>query len=186
MSTPMRASRVILGASVAVAVAVVTLGLVATASTPPNDNMYAQAQFLIGLSAVSVGTFVAAKRPDHPMGWLLLVAGGAQWITFATPPVMVWLMQHAPGQEQLARWVLHVGISGWIVCRGVFIALVPQAMPDGFARTRAARALLMTSVAAIALAAIGHSHVNTVEYMQGQAPTGTARLAENLLPWIHR
>jgi len=165
---------------------VAVLGLAARAVGPVSPDPYNGWQFVIGLSAVGIGTFVGWKRPDHPMGLVLLAAGLAVWATFATKNGLDWLFTHHPGQEQLGRAILAVGISGWIVCRGIMVCLVPQAFPDGFSRHHAARALRWASVTIIAATALAHARVNTIEHFMGQPSAGLAATAEDLLPWGHR
>lgn len=174
-------------AVVAAAVAIAALGVaatraLATAGTPA-ENPYAWSQFAVGASATFVGGFIAHRRPDHPVGWLLLVAGAATWATFAAAPGIAWLMGHRPGWETFTRVLLAIGISGWIVTRGIFLTLVPLSFPDGFGGERAPRVLRWAATASIAVTALAHSRVWTPEYFAGQPPVGTAALAERIEPW---
>lgn len=176
-----------LGAAVAASVAIAALGIAATRALASvgftEVNPYASSQFAIGASATFVGAFIAHRRPEHPIGWLLLVAGFAVWCTFAGAPGIGWLMFHRPGWEAFTRVLLAFGVSGWLVTRGIFLTLIPLAFPDGFGRGPVRRALRWASTASIATVAVAHSRLYTPEYFDGQPATGTAKLAERVEPW---
>ena len=175
------------GAVVGFAAGIAVLGILATRSLAASGftdvNPYAWNQFATGASATFVGAFIATRRPDHPIGWLLLVAGVAVWMTFATAPGVAWLMGHRPGWETFTRGVLAVGVSGWLVTRGIFLTLVPLAFPDGFGSSRSRRVLRWASTAAIVAITVAHSRLYTPEFFSGQPPTGTAELAQRIEPW---
>jgi signal transduction histidine kinase len=185
-----RGLRLALGVAVAISVAVAALGVAATRAVEragfDPGNPYAWSQFAIGATSVFVGAFVAWRRPRHPIGWLLVLAGFGAWASFAAAPGIGWLMQYRPGWETFTRGLLTVGVSGWLVTRGVFLALLPLAAPDGFRRDPVHRVLRWASTAAVAAMAVSHSRLWTPEYFGGQAPTGTARLAERVEPWAWR
>jgi signal transduction histidine kinase len=185
-----RGLRFALGAAVATSVVVAALGVAATRAVEragfDPGNPYAWSQLSIGATAVFVGAFVAWRRPRHPIGWLLVLAGFGAWATFAAAPGIGWLMQYRPGWETLTRWLLAVGVSGWLVTRGVFLALVPLAFPGGFRRDPFHRGLRWASTAAVGTVAVAHSRLWTPEHFGGQEPTGAARLAERIEPWAGR
>ena len=153
-------------------VAIAACGVAALAAGADNPNPYSWPQFSIGVSAVAVGAFVARRRPDHPLGWLLLLAGATAWSSFAGVPVLNWMMVHTPTQQTAFRAILHVAVSGWIVSQGLLIAQVPLAFPDGFGRTWWRRLLLVASTATLAAWALAHSLVWTPEYFGGRPATG--------------
>lgn len=177
----------LLGAVVVAAVALAALGVASTralASVGFTDvNPYAWSQFAIGASATFVGAFIAYRRPDHRIGWLLLIAGLGAWATFAGAPGIAWLMGYRPGWDTVTRVLLGLGVSGWLVTRGIFLSLIPLAFPDGFGHGLVRRGLRWASTASIATVAICHSVVWTPEYFQGQPPAGAAKLAERVEPW---
>lgn len=177
----------VIGASLA-ALALGVTAVLAYASTPADvhQNPYAGMQFLIGLSAASVGAFVAFRRPDHRLGWVLLAAGAASWLTFASSAVLPWMMLHWPTQETLGRAILHASIWGWIAARGCFVVLAPLVFPWARPRGAVARWTWWAGIAAVAATSIAHSRLWTFEYFAGQPATGTARFAESFLPWGHR
>lgn len=173
-------------AALAVSVVVGAVGVLATASDAPFENPYATMQFVTGLAGVAVGAFVAHRRPRHPMGWLLILSGAAAWASFAAAPGISWMMGHAPGQEGLTRLLLRFGVAGWIVSRGVCLALLAQAFWAGFGRRVAERALLAVSVAAIAATAICQSVIFTPELFSGQPPDALQRTALDVQPWAEK
>lgn len=175
-------ARVGLVAALAVSVAIGAVGVLATASDAPFDNPYATMQFVTGLAGVGVGGFVARRRPRHPMGWLLIVSGAAAWASFAAAPGISWMFVHAPGQEGLTRVLLRFGVSGWIVSRGVCLALLAQAFWAGFGRRLPERVLLGVSVAAIVVTAGCQAVVFTPEFFAGQPPDAWQRRALDLQP----
>jgi len=173
-------------AALAVSAVIGTLGVLATASDAPFDNPYATMQFVTGLAGVAVGGFIAHRRPRHPMGWLLILSGASAWASFAGAPGISWMIGHAPGQETLTRWLLRVAVAGWIVSRGVCLALVAQAFWVGFGRRAWERALLGVSVAAIATTAICQSVIFTPEFFAGRPPDAWQRRALDLQPWSEK
>lgn len=180
-----RDHRLLIGA-LAVSACIGTAGVLATASDAPFDNPYATMQFVTGLAGVGVGGFIAARRPRHPMGWLLVLSGASAWATFAAAPGISWMMGHAPGLEWLIRWLLRFGVSGWIVSRGVCLALVAQAFWAGFGRSVASRVLLAVSAAAIATSAVCQAIIWTPEFFAGRPPTALQRIALDVQPWSEK
>jgi signal transduction histidine kinase len=179
------AQRSLLVAVALVAAALGASGLYAYAGADFHGNDRALSQLAMGATAVAVGAFVGYRRPRHPLGWLLVVAGIASWCTFAGSSWIDWLLSHGSKNDQLVRDILRVAISGWIVYRGVFVALLPSVVPDGW-QTRRSRVHAWVSVSVIAFTAVAHSTFSTPEYFQGKTPVGVARLAERAEPWGHR
>ena len=168
-----------------VATAFAASGLYAYAAADVHGNGRAVAQLAMGATAVVVGGFVGYRRPTHPLGWLLLTAGIAVWASFVGSSWIDWLLTRGTPNERLVRALVHVATPGWIVYRGIFVALLPTVVPDGWL-TRRTRVHATVSAAVIAVTALAHSRLWTPEYFEGQQPTGTARLAEEVLPWGHR
>lgn len=162
-------------------------GTVAYASVHEHGNPYARYQFAIGVSCIAVGLFVARRRPDHPLGFVLLGAGGASLLTFAGSSVLDWLLREAPDQEFLGRVVLHSSTWGSIVTRYGLTALAPLVYPGGCPRTPWTRMLWWAGLATIVVTATAHGRLFTFEYFAGEPPVATtARLAAEILPWGHR
>lgn len=168
-----------------VATALGASGVYAFAGSDFHGNERALSQLAMGATAVAVGAFVGYRRPGHPLGWLLLAAGIASWASFAGSSWVDWLASDGRTDQALTRVLVHVATPGWIVYRGVFVALLPSVVPDGW-MTRRSRVYAAVSAVVVALTAVAHSWLWTPEYFQGQQPVGTARLAEQVLPWLHR
>lgn len=168
-----------------VAVALGASGVYAYAGSDFHGNERAVSQLAMGATAVAVGAFVGYRRPRHPLGWLLLTAGIASWVSFAGSSWIDWLLSHGTTNEGLVRVLVHVATPGWIVYRGVFVALLPTVVPDGWMAARS-RVFAAVSAVAIGITALAHSRLWTLEYFQGQPPVGSARLAEHIEPWGHR
>ncbi|MFN8019524.1 MAG: GAF domain-containing sensor histidine kinase [Acidimicrobiales bacterium] len=177
-----RGGTVLWWAAVVASVAIAACGVAALAAGADNPNPYSWPQFSIGVSAVAVGAFVARRRPSHPLGWLLLLAGASAWASFAGVPVLSWMMVHTPTQQGAFRWILHVAVSGWILSEGLLIGQVPLSFPDGFGRTWWRRLLLAGASLTLAAWALAHSLVWTPEYFQGQPATGYRAWLEDLEP----
>lgn len=173
-------------AAAVAAVLVAVTGVAAYASGDFHGNPYAGHQFAIGLCGVAVGTSVVRRRPDHPVGWLLLTGGAFAFVTFAGSSVIDWMIVHTPSRVGLATVILHSSTWGWIVTQGVFVVLVPLAFPAGWPRSGLAKAHWGLAAAAIAVTAAAHSRLFTFGYFQGVPARGSARLAERVLPWGHR
>lgn len=168
-----------------VATALAASGVYAYAGSDFHGNERALSQFAMGVTAVAVGAFVGYRRPRHPLGWLLLAAGTASWGSFAGSSWVDWLASDGRTNEALTRVIVHTATPGWIVYRGVFVALLPSVVPDGW-MTRRSRVYAAVCAVVIAFTAAAHSRLWTPEYFRGQEPVGTALLAEELLPWLHR
>lgn len=168
------------------AVAVVALGLLARAHTPPGDNPYLSDQLRVGAFLVPAGAYVAWRRPEHRLGWLVLTAGTLYWVSAAGQPGIVWLMINRPGWELFVRIILAFAVSGWLVGRGIMIALVPLCYPGPAPAGRLEKGLWAAGSVGIALAAIAHSRLNTLAYFDGIEPTGLARVAMDAEPWAWR
>ena len=185
MSASRDAQRSLLVAVALVATAIGASGLFAYAGADFHGNDRALSQLAMGAPAVAIGAYVGYSRPNHPLGWLLVAAGTASWVTFAGSSWIDWLLSRGSTNERLVRGLLHVATPGWIVYRGIFVALLPSVVPGGW-RSRWSRTHAVVAGAAIASTAVAHSRLWTPEYFDGQSPVGTARLAERLLPWGHR
>jgi two-component system NarL family sensor kinase len=177
--------RTLLGALALIAAAVGASGLYAYAGSDFHGNQRAVSQLAMGATAAAVGAFVGYRRPRHPLGWLLLVAGFAVWVSFAGSSWIDWLLSHGTKNERLVRVLVHLATPGWIVYRGAFVALLPSVVPDGWVTPRSRVYAAVASVV-IAITAIAHSRLWTPEYFQGLQPVGTARLAGRVEPWGHR
>jgi signal transduction histidine kinase len=166
--------------------ALVGVGLLARSVNPPSDNPYLADQLRIGAFFVPVGAYVAWRRPEHRLGWLVLAIGVLYWATGAGQPGLEWLVIHRPGWELLVRAILAVGISTWLVGRGILLALVPLCYPDRAPQGRLGATLWVTGSASIAVAALAHSRLYTPAYFEGAEPTGLARVAQAVEPWAWR
>jgi two-component system NarL family sensor kinase len=180
-----RWSAVAIGAMV-VAFGIGAIGLAAYSTFSNHDNPYASNQFAVGVTGVAVGGFVAFRRPEHPLGWILLVGSAFSFVSFAGYSVLNWMFVHTPERIGLAKVILHSSIWGWIVTRGSFVVLAPLVFPTGWPRARWERALFALAVSAIAVTCAAHSRLWTFEYFDGAPATGTARLAEWVEPWAAR
>ena len=160
------------------------VGLAAFASlTRRGENPYAANQFAVGITGVAVGGFVAFRRPEHPLGWLVMIGGAFSFVSFSGYSVLNWMPVHMPDRVGLAKVVLHSTTWGWIVTRGCFVLLIPLVFPAGWRSGIWGRLLFVGGVLAIAVTCAAHSRLFTFSYFAGQRPTGTAHLAERVEPW---
>lgn len=165
------------------------LGVLAYAGADFHGNTRAVGQFLTGVTSVTVGGFLAYRRPHHPAGWLLLVAGTASWFTFSGSSGLDWMFQQSWTPYWLANTVLHLATPGWIVTRGVYVVLLPLVIASTWRRpssVRLERSIAVVAVVAITTTAVAHSVATTFGSFAGEAPVGAARFAGDLLPWGHR
>jgi signal transduction histidine kinase len=98
------------------------------------------------ISAATVGAVLAARRPDHPVGWLLLLLGvemalGAAAISYAT-----WGAVVRPGSLPAADVVGTLADSSWIAWF-VILALVLHLTPTGRPVSRRWEAVAWATVA---------------------------------------
>lgn len=171
-----------------ISVAIGVAGVLAYAGVPGATqlNPYADDQFLIGLANLGVGWYIAARRPDHRIGWILVIAGTAVWMTFAGSIGLAWLAGHASWPEWLLRTMLHLSSPGWLVTRGCLLILVPLVFPVSRPASRFARRVWWVGVATIAITAAAHSRVFTFEHFQGRAPSAFERFAADVELWGQR
>lgn len=111
----------------AVSAALVCGGLLHFGLSSDAPNPYSGTQLLIALSSTGVGAWVARRRPDHPLGWTMVVAGLAAALVFASHPMAVqamWL--DAP--EWVVRIVL-LAAPSWVVSRGALLVVAPSVVP---------------------------------------------------------
>jgi signal transduction histidine kinase len=168
----------------AFAIGAVGLAAFVTAKQPPNP--YAANQFAVGVTGVAVGGYVAFRRPQHPLGWIILIGSACSFASFAGFSTINWLGAHPPRRIGLAKVILASSVWGWIVTRGAFIVLAPFVFPAGWPRARWERAAFGAAVATIALTAAAHGRVFTFDYFAGKPAKGIAHLAEQIEPWAAR
>ncbi len=178
--------RIIVVGVLVFAAALVGVGLLARSNTPPSDNPYLGDQLRIGAFFVPAGAYVSWRRPEHRLGWLVLAIGVLYWATFAGQPGLEWLAINRPGWELLARAILAVVISTWLVGRGILLALVPLCYPDRAPEGRLGATLWVTGSAGIAVSALAHSRLYTPAFFEGAEPTGLAQVAQTVEPWAWR
>jgi signal transduction histidine kinase len=164
---------------------IATVGVLAYAAADQHGNTNSSAQFAIGVSGVLVGGYVAYRRTDHALGWILLAAGAFSIAPFFGAAVIDWMIRHTHW-DSAARITLALTVWGWIVTRGAFVALVPLALPAGIPRNRWARLEFWATIVAIALTCLAHAKLWTVDHFMGKPPKGLAKFSESFLPWGHR
>lgn len=158
------------------------IGLWAASGLEYNDNIYAPWQWAIGASALVVGGVFAWQAPRHPMGFVLLAAAASVWSTAGGSAILGRLT--AP--TWYARPLSLVGVSGWVLERGLLLAAAPFVYPNGVGRSVARRwfaAAVATAVLATAAAqAIAYG---TWDFATGQ-PAEWTQPAHDALPWLFR
>lgn len=110
----------------------VVAGLAHYALSSDVANPYSGTQLLIAVSSTAVGAWVAHRRPEHPLGWVLLLGSGstAAWV-FAGQPLIVQAFWHgAPSWVLRTLWLLMVW--PWIVTRTALFIVAPSVVPDGW------------------------------------------------------
>jgi hypothetical protein len=92
----------------------------------PDANVLAW--LLAGVSAPTVGAVLAARRPRHPVGWLLLGLGASLGLSFLTDGYALYGLLARPGSLPAARWPAiyspAVTVAG-IACLGFVLLLTP-------------------------------------------------------------
>ncbi len=175
------------GTALAFAAVVVGAGVVARAHIPPgDDNPYLDDQLRVGVFFVPTGAYVAWRRPEHRLGWLVLGIGILYWFTFSGYLGLNWLGIHQPGWEILQRAILVFAISGWLAGRGAMLALVPLCYPDPRPTSRVDKTLWIAGSVGVTTAAAAHSRLWTPAYFEGAEPTGLAAVARDVEPWAWR
>ena len=93
-------------------------------------NPYAPTHLTIAVSSGLVGTWVAWRRPGHPIGWMLLLAGAlGAWMYAAQPLWTELALAGAPS------WVLRtmsvLVVWPWLAARSVLLIGAPSVLPGG-------------------------------------------------------
>lgn len=160
----MRRTPTIVASAVALAVAT---GLAHYALSSDVPNPYAGTQLLIAVTATPVGAWVARRRPDHPLGWMLLFGAGvtAGWL-FVAQPLVVQAMWHGAPSWSLRALMMTV-VGTWIVTRGVLFIGAPSVVPDGWPRG-ARRVVLVVGAVATATVSVSQIVVFTQQPLDGQ------------------
>ena len=138
------------------AVALVALGLGLMARNRAGLEFAGQATTTLLFPAV--GAVVAARRPRHPIGWLLLAQGLIFAAVFAQLQYTQYTLVTAPGALPGGRWAVWLGTWTWVPMLGLLCLLLLH-FPDGrppSPRWRAVRWLttgwMASAVVAFALA----------------------------------
>jgi signal transduction histidine kinase len=145
----------IAGAAISIALLVTTVALTLVSNKVGEVLSGGGAGVLVNAGAFGLlGGLLVARRPDNPMGWLMLFVSLSQGgIGLADGYADVALFAHPgnlPGGD-LAAWV-----GGWIWAPGLglLVTVVLQLFPDGRPLSPRWRFVVWTSVAAIATVAL--------------------------------
>jgi hypothetical protein len=83
---------------------------------------------LVVLSATTVGAVLASRRPDHPVGWLLLALGLFMAAAIVAQAYADYGFRARPGALPAARFVALYGpatLGAWLGCIGFILLLTP-------------------------------------------------------------
>ena len=83
---------------------------------------------LVVLSATTVGAVLGNRRPDHPVGWLLLALGLSMAAAIVAQAYADYGFQARPGALPAARYVALYGpaiLGAWLGCIGFILLLTP-------------------------------------------------------------
>jgi hypothetical protein len=83
---------------------------------------------LVVLSATTVGAVLASRRPDHPVGWLLLALGLSMAAAIVAQAYADYGFRARPGALPAARFVALYGpaiLGAWLGCIGFILLLTP-------------------------------------------------------------
>jgi hypothetical protein len=83
---------------------------------------------LVVLSATTVGAVLGNRRPDHPVGWLLLALGLSMAAAIVAQAYADYGFQARPGALPAARFVALYGpaiLGAWLGCIGFILLLTP-------------------------------------------------------------
>lgn len=163
----------------------IAAGLAHYALSSDVPNPYSGTHLLIAVTSTAVGAWVARRRPDHPLGWVLLLGAGmtSTWV-FVGQPLIVQAIWH--GAPSWAIRGLGMTMAGtWIVARGALFIAAPSMVPNGWPRG-VRRWVLRLGVAATALISLSQLIVFSQQSLDsdGSVPlTGFIGFAADIGEW---
>jgi signal transduction histidine kinase len=105
------------------------------------------------LGFVLAGAYLARRRRDNPIGWLLLAVGLTEELSNVTGDYGT-LGHRLTNGLPITDWVLWLGAWLWLPGFAVLVTVLVQLYPDGRVTTRRAGWLLRTTTVAIAAASV--------------------------------
>ncbi|MHC1560113.1 sensor histidine kinase [Actinomycetospora sp. C-140] len=131
---------------------------------------------VIGTVGTLCGGLIAAYRPRHPLGWVLLGAGVAQTATAAVTP---WLAAAlVAGDPTAITWTATVYSAAWPWAIGLLLPLALLVFPDGRVPRPLLAVALVNGVVQVLLFSADPYPLQTVAgFAAGQAPPAWSVLA---------
>ncbi len=111
--------------------------------------------FMPFLAFPIVGTLIASRRPNNPIGWICLASGIFYVLLFLTLPYGLYGLVVNPGSVPLAAQIGALTEWLWAPAAGLLGIYLPLLFPDGRLLSRRWRPLVWLSGAVIVLLSVG-------------------------------
>jgi hypothetical protein len=134
--------------------------------------------FVLVVAAFSgVGTVVALRLPDNPIGWLLAAVGLLFALVAAASISSVWVLETGSLSRDLGEWISLAG-NLWVPALGIIGIHLPLRLPDGTLPSPRWRWFSRVTLALIAISFVGMAtQPGKVEGIDGTAnPIGSETL----------
>lgn len=134
-----------------------------------------------------VGVIIAARRPNNPIGWLLLLIALAQCLTEATTAYAIYGLVTQPGAVPAGLWALWASQwTQWVPIYGFILLLL--VFPTGHLLSRRWRLVAWAGVVPAGLLALGSSLATPLHLLNAPSglafPNPTGGIDESSIPLI--
>jgi hypothetical protein len=155
----------------------VAIGFVAGFATPgrPASDFVQGFSFVVPTLAFSlVGSVIARRRPENPIGWLLATIGLLWSVVIAASFASTWALKTGSIPKTAGEWI-DIAAVAWVPALGLIGTQLPLRLPDGQLPSRRWRWFSRITLGLIALAMVGLATApGKVEGVSGTAnPVGS-------------
>ena len=135
------------------------------------------------LSFSTVGALIAARQPQNPIGWIMIVAGSALGATILTGSYVALSVAPPSGRLPGTQWVAWFAQGIWVPGFGPALTFLLLLFPDGRLPSRRWRPVGWLAVAAMATLVSGMAFTPgpLVDHPEVRNPLGLAPLEGSLL-----
>jgi signal transduction histidine kinase len=160
----------------------VSLVLIALTETKGDPTRFGFVGFEAALAAVfgTVGATIASRRPGNPIGWIFVGLGFVAGIQAVGTEYGTYAYYEGHGSRTLGHVGAWTGNWLWVLLIGPMFTVLPLIYPDGRLRSRRWRLVLVLSLVAMVVGAVGQALLPRIE---GELDVGNPFGLEAEQPW---